>query len=793
MENSPPSDGRPNGLRRHGGTIVAVVVIVLWLALAGIGGPKIGQLASVQSNDEISSLPADAESVRAGELSADFAQSEALPAIVVFTAPAPSAEQVAGWQAFAAGVPDVPVRGGTVADYLAPAPVVPIPSPDGQALLAVVPISLTSVESDDTGEQPLLAVVEALRAAAGEAAGPGAQSHVTGPAGLIADLSTAFEGIDGLLLLVALLTVLVILLLVYRAVVLPLLVLFNSIFALAAAGGVVYWLASSELITLNGQSQGILFILTVGAATDYGLLLVARYREELTRHERPRHAVAAAWRGTVAPILASAGTVIAGLLCLLLSSLSANRSLGPVGALGVAAAALAALTLLPALLLGGRWLFWPKVPRLPQLSAIDKRVVHAADSSRSHGRHERAEGDRDTPSRAVATMAAESAEAAERADDAGRDGAGPGGATGLAAAGAGASGPPRGRHSRDDSPDGEYRLWGAVARFVDRRPRQIWIITTAVLLAGCAALPTLRASGTTAAEAFLNPADSVTGQEALAEHFTGSVGDPVIVITAADGSDAVIGALTALPSVDSATVTVDRQTREPVVVDGQVQIEAAVASAADPRDAVRDIRGSVGQVAPGSVVGGSVAQQVDLTDIARDDLAVIFPAVLLVVLLVLIALLRSITAPVLLIGATVLSFGAALGISALVFNHVFDFPGSDPAVPLFAFVFLVALGVDYSIFLMSRAREEVLLSGPRQGVLDALRVTGGVITSAGIVLAATFAALSVIPLIFLVQIAFIVSFGVLLDTFVVRTLLVPALALELGRRAWWPSRLSAAG
>jgi RND superfamily putative drug exporter len=228
----------------------------------------------------------------------------------------------------------------------------------------------------------------------------------------------------------------------------------------------------------------------------------------------------------------------------------------------------------------------------------------------------------------------------------------------------------------------------------------------------------------------------------------------------------------------------------PTVSGGDVLLQATLTDAADSEAAaetVRALRESLHET--GAIVGGVTATAIDTNDASVHDRNLIIPVVLGVILVILMLLLRSILAPILLILTTVLSFGTAMGVSALVFNHVLGFPGADPAVPLYGFVFLVALGIDYNIFLMTRVREESLAHGTRSGILRGLSATGGVITSAGIVLAATFAALGVIPILFLAQLAFIVAFGVLLDTFVVRSLLVPALAYDIGRRIWWPAKV----
>ncbi len=503
-----------------------------------------------------------------------------------------------------------------------------------------------------------------------------------------------------------------ILLVVYRSPILPITVLFTATFGLAIAAMVIYPLAKNDIIGLNGQSQGILSILVVGAATDYSLLLVSRYREELHEHPSKWVAMRVAWRAAVEPIAASAATVILGLLCLLLSQLGSTRGLGPIGALGIAGALVASLTFLPAvLLLFGRRIFWPIVPRVDH--------VHAEDSVGRRG------------------------------------------------------------------------LWGRVAGIVGRHPRRTWVLALVALLACAAFAPTLKAGGVTQSQLFLNKVESVTGQEVLARHFPAGSGSPVQIIAAQAKAEQ---ALTAVKSVGGVASAFMGQTPgvPPKVVDGNVLIQATLTPAADSPAAegvVERLRDRLDQVGPDVLVGGSTAINLDVRQASERDLRVIIPAILAVVFLVLMLLLRALVAPLVLVVANVISFAATLGVAAVVFNHVFGFPGSDPATPLYAFVFLVALGIDYSIFLMTRVREEARERGTRPGILVGLAVTGGVITSAGIVLAATFSALSVIPILFLVQIAFIVAFGVLLDTLVVRSLLVPAFAHDIGARIWWPSRL----
>ncbi|MCV2393764.1 MMPL family transporter [Actinotalea sp. M2MS4P-6] len=713
--------------------LAIVIVIAAWLGIGAVGGMSIGRLSDVQQNDAASFLPSGAESTRAAEAAAAFSDSETLPALVVAEADgAMSADQLAAMQTYADGVGALPLGDGTVSDVLA-APVVVVPSQDGEAALVTVVLDAASASEQIGEERVVNLVVAELRDAATPLADAGLTVHVTGPAGAVADLVSAFGGIDSLLLLVALGVVFVILVLVYRSPSLPFTVLFTSLFALAGAALVVYQLAANDVLVLNGQSQGILFILVVGAATDYSLLIVARYREELRWIAAPHRAMGRAIRASIEPIAASAGTVIAGLLCLLLSDLRSNSSLGPVAAIGIAASFVASLTLLPALLLVGgryaRWIFWPRMP-------------HPADTA-----------DPDD---------VEGAEPLEHLEA--RSG-----------------------------------VWGRVAGLIGRHPRRVWVVTAGALLLASAFVPTFKAQGTGESDVFLTAVDSVAGEKVLAQHFDAGVVQPATVIVPEGEVDAVVAAAASVPGVISATPYTGAQsgppgagggeTADPVVVDGRVLVQVVTQAAAETQEAsdvVAEVRTAVHEVAPDALVGGAAAQRLDTQQTSARDLRVIVPSVLAVILVVLIFLLRAVLAPVLIVVANLLSFGATLGVSALVFNHVLGFPGADATVPLYGFVFLVALGIDYSIFLMTRVREESLRHGTREGVRRGLAVTGGVITSAGLVLASTFGALAVIPLLFLAQIAFIVAFGVLLDTLVVRTLLVPGVVHDLGRVVWWP-------
>ena len=700
--------------------LLPALLILGWLVAAGIGGPYFGRVDEVSSNDRTAYLPDSSAATEVSQRAADFTGSEAIPAIVVITAPQEMDEQTLDTVTDAtAALADL----DTVTDEISP----PIPSEDGQAVQVFVPLD------SDADLGAVTAQIDAELAADLPAE---LTAHVTGPAGFSADLGEAFAGIDGLLLGVALAAVLVILLIVYRSLLLPLIVLSTSMFALCAALLTIWHLAAANVLLLSGQTQGILFILVIGATTDYSLLYVARYRDELRRTRERWPATLKALRGTLEPVLASGGTVIAGLLCLLLSDLKSNSTLGPVAAIGILFAMAAALTFLPAVLYAaGRVAFWPRRPHF-----------------------------------------------APDAPDAGAD-------------------------------PSAHGIWGRIALAVRRRPRPVWILTALVLALGCLGITQLEADGVPQSDLVLAESSARQGQIELGEHFPDGSGSPMQVIVAESSLQATADRLLDQDGIDSVTITAEDSPSgsapvtadgiqaqgppgtpapEPTVVDGEVLLQATLTDAADSPAAeqtVRAVRADLAAQELDALVGGVTATSIDTNDTSAHDRALIIPVVLVVIVLILMLLLRAILAPVLLILTTVLSFGTAMGISALMFDHVFDFPGADPAVPLFGFVFLVALGIDYNIFLMTRVREESLAHGTREGVVRGLAVTGGVITSAGMVLAATFAALGVIPILFLAQIAFIVAFGVLLDTFVVRTLLVPALALDLGKVIWWPSAL----
>ncbi|MEU3179168.1 putative membrane protein YdgH [Streptomyces sp. ADI96-15] len=678
--------------------LIPLVLLIAWLGVGGTLGPYAGKLGEVATNDQAAFLPQSAESTRVSEEQKAFSADEALPALVVWTAkdggrlPADAREAATGTLASLAD-----------ADFTAGRPSPALASEDGEALEGVVPLR--------TDLDELQPVLDEIKEAAGKV--PGTEAVIAGPAASQADLSDAFAGIDGLLLGVALIAVLLILLVVYRSVLLPLVIIFGAVLALGLACAVVYALAQRDVVRVDGQVQGILSILVIGAATDYALLLTARFREELSLHGDRFTAMRLAWRQSFGPITASAATVALGLLALLLSDLTNNRALGPVGAIGIVCSVFSALTFLPAaLVLLGRAAYWPARPKV----------------------------------------------------------------TGTG---------------------GSHRLWQRVADRVDRTPRRVWAITLAALVACAAFAPTLTSRGVPLDEIFVNDAPSVSAQETLSRHFPGGAGNPAVVIADAGQVDEVVAAAGKTEGVASvAPVTESGRPGggAPRVVDGRVRIDATLQDGADSdaaKETVARLRTAVHAVdGADAVVGGYTAQQYDTQRTAEADRNLIMPVVLAIILVILIALLRSLVTPLLLVLTVALNFAATLGIASLVFTHVFGFSGTDASVPLYGFVFLVALGVDYNIFLMSRVREETALHGTREGVRRGLTTTGGVITSAGVVLAATFAALGVIPLAFLAQIAFIVAFGVLLDTLVVRSLLVPALVRDIGPASWWPGALS---
>ena len=736
------TNGKPGpdtGARRprRGFPFFAIIAVAVLAFLAGgFGGSFQGKLGDVQKNDNSSFLPASAESTEAAEEAAKFSTSQNLPGFVVYVRESGLTDEDKA--AIAANSTAIAAIPGVDATALTP----PTFSDDGTAAAQFVPL-VTVVDGADVKGDDLVATAEAVAAAAQQGVPDGLSVYPAGPAGLLTALIDAFGGLDGALLLTAAGIVILILLLVYRSPVLWFFPLLCAGLALGLSAMIVYVLADNDVITLNGQSQGILSVLVLGAGTDYALLLIARYREELHNYPNRFDAMIRAWKESAPAILASAVTVIAGLLCLTFSELNSNKSLGPVSAIGIACTFVVMMTVLPVLLAAaGRWVFWPRRPT-PE-----------------------------TP-----------------APEPGTDG-----------------------------------LWGRIAQFIGRHDRPAWLGATALLLLCLIGLASLNTSGLSSADVFTNDPPAAQGQRIYDEKFDRGVGAPAVIVTNADVVDEVIATAAAVPGVSTepgaVCVQVDYAKLQQLIasgqggaggpppsatgcappelqvapIDGRIVVNAQLQDSFDSPAAfetVERLRDAVHAV-PGAdaLVGGQTATNLDVRDASARDNRVIIPIVLAVIFVVLALLLRALLSPLLLIGTVVLSFLATLGVCGWVFTYVFEFAGADQSFPLFAFVFLVALGIDYNIFLMTRVREETLGHGTRRGILRGLSVTGGVITSAGVVLAATFAVLAVLPLVFLAEIGFAVAFGVLLDTFLVRTVLVPALSHDIGRRIWWPSKLS---
>ncbi len=693
---------------------IAILVVIAWFGVTGFFGPLFGKLTSVQENDNSAFLPDSAESTKAVKLLESFAagESTAFPTLVLLEGSV-GPEVLQQINAHLETVPDLKLGGTDVrlSKYLLPgSQVTAFPAPDGKAVLASILLDGAAIAEVLPNDEPVLpAIVEALREDFTPFAKDlGFDSYVTGAGGLIGDLFGAFGDLDSTLLLTTLGVVAFILIIVYRSPILWFLPLLSAVFALSTAGGIIYLLAKNDVIDVNGQSQGILSVLVLGAGTDYALLLISRYREELHHHSTPVAAMRAAYKGTFEPIVASGATVALGLLVLLLSDLSGNRGLGPIGAIGVAVAVITMVTLLPAfLVLFGRWIFWPRIPRFDD---VDSQL------------------------------------------------------TGT---------------------------WAKVGNIVERRPRRAWVVTGLLLVVLAAFSTTLKTDGLSTSESFTGNPESVVGQKLLENHFPGGEGDPTKVILKNELIPAVSAKLQSVAGVTA--VAPEANAAGVIVKDGLSILNVTLSTAPDSResrDRIPAIREAVKSIDDSILVGGTTAVFFDTDVAARHDNRTVIPVVLLLITLILGLLLRSIVSAVLLLGTVVLSYFATLGVCALVFNHIFGFAGADASFPLFAFIFLVALGIDYNIFLMTRVREESGKMGTRKGVIKGLTVTGSVITSAGIVLAATFGVLGILPLVFLAELGFAVAFGVLLDTIIVRSILVPALVHEIGPKVWWPSKLS---
>ena len=678
-----------------GGRRTKFAVIGVWLVIAVAIGPLSGQFEDAQENEPADYLPANAESVKALDELEEFPSGDQADAITVFHRDGGlTAEDRAAIDQTRSSINEHRREG---VEVTGPAVV----SDDGGTALLTTPIFIE--DGSNEAADVLVDTTDDIKADLSSIPS-GLEAKVTGPAGFSADAIDVFGDIDGTLLYATASLVLLLLIVIYRSPIFWTIPFFSVLLAEVSSRGFGYLLAEAG-VTVTGQSGGILPVLVFGAGTDYALLMVSRYREELRRHEDKHEAIRVTLRRTSPVVLASGATVMAALLTLSFAEVTGTSGLGPIGAMGIALAMVSMLTLLPALLtVFGRRAFWPFVPRF------------------------------------------------------------------------GTAGP-----------DETHGLWRRIAEWVGRGPRRVWIGTTAVLAVMVVGLVQLN-SDLTSGNMFRNDVDSVQGQELLNEGFpAGSNGPTNVVVTDESRLDDVRGALAEAPGV--AEVSPEEE-QGPTGTKLEATLDEDPFSTAG-FDLVPGIRDAVHGVAGDDVlVGGPSAEEHDLRESTARDNVVIVPIALLVVFLILAALLRAIVAPLVLIGTVIVSYAAALGIGTFFFENVFDFPGIDPALPLFAFIFLVALGIDYNIFLMARVREETHTHGTRQGTIRGLAVTGAVITSAGLVLAGTFSTLAVLPLVFLTEIGFTVAVGVLIDTFLVRSLLVPSLVLEIGDRVWWPSALA---
>ena len=689
------------------GRVTKWIVLVAVLALTAIMASFSAKLTSVQNNEASSWLPESAESTQVLEELSETVDPNDIPTLVVYQRDGGLTEDDLA-QIEADGPEIAAIDGVTDQGVLTPAaaeaaaaqgaPVPTLVSDDGEVAYLYFVLNFGTNGWND--------IPDAADEIRGIATLDGGQVHLAGYGGQAADSAEAFEGIDTNLIFATLAVVIVILLFTYRSPILWLLPILCAVSANFIATGLVYLLAKYADLTVNGQSQAILSILVIGAGTDYALLLVARYREELRRHEDRHDAMAFALHRAAPAIFASAATVAVGMLCLSFADLNSTAGLGPVLAIGVAVTMLVMVTLLPALLvICGRWVFWPKRPAY---------------------------------------------------------------------------------RSAEPTADG---FWARVGRAISHRPRRVWLTTTGLLLLACLGLFRLDASGLSTEDTYTKEFDSIKGQALLTDHGLADNSNTIQVVTNADQAAEVAASLEGVEGL-GAPGEVQPISDDRVWFEATVNADISSTTAADivesSREAVHGVSGA------DAVVGGGAAFYLDTKIASERDSKVIMPLVLGVVLLILIGLLRAVVAPVILIATVVLSFGAALGISALLFEYVFGFAGSDPGFPLFAFVFLVALGIDYNIFLMTRVREETVTYGTRKGSLIGLASTGGVITSAGIVLAATFLVLGSLPLVFLAELGVAVALGVMLDTLVVRSVLVTALNLDLGGKIWWPSKLDSA-
>lgn len=674
-----------------GSRALRLSLLGLWIVVLAVSAGFAGKLGPVEKNDTASWLPSHAESTKVVRLQEAFTSRDPIPAVVVY------ARSSGLTTADRTKITADAAMFGRRKDLDGPV-VGPEWSKDGTAAQVVVPLDIGTDYLDKAG-----GVVKEMRGQAAAGA-HGLTTHIAGPAGGYADIGNSVNGADEALLFTTVLVVVAILLLTYRSPLLWLLPVVCSGVALTVAQAVIYALAKSGAVTVSADGAFILTILVFGAGTDYALLLIARYREELRRHEDRYAAMAVALRRTAGAVVASAATVAVSMLCLLAADMRSTAGLGPVFAIGVACGLVTMLTLFPLLLvLCGRWIFWP---RRPEFGTPD--------------------------------------------------------------------------------PTGSG-IWGRLGDATARHRRTTWVAASLVLGALMVGLTQLNPVGLTDQQSFRGRHDSVAGEKLLAAHFEVGTGSPLVVVSSAAAADRARAAVAGTPGVVAGSLT------SPQTKSGHTYFQATMTMPPDSQAAYRTVarvRDRVHEaVGDQAQVGGETALKLDTSRASRHDRDLITPLVLLVVLLILSLLLRSLVAPLVLIATVVLSFGAAMGASAFLYRHVFHFGAEDPTYPLYTFVFLIALGVDYNIFLMTRVREESARHGTRRAARVGLAVTGGVITSAGLVLAGTFATLASLPVTLITELGLTVAIGVLLDTFVVRSVLVTALTMDIGRFMWWPSAL----
>ncbi|HCX83975.1 MAG TPA: hypothetical protein DHV14_02315 [Micrococcales bacterium] len=684
-----PSHRSSGWIRFATGARTAWIVALLPLL---IGGALIGGLGQAErERGATDQLPVGADSTQAAELAERLPQQDGSTAVVLFTAAGSSSADDG-----AALTPEQLEAIGALVGELAGGQPVVVPSEDGTAALGIVPIEATSASAVAD------AVVD-LRATLRDGAPDGVQAQVTGPAGVEADLASVFDGANFRLLGATALVVAILLIVTYRSPVLWLVPLTVVGLADQSAAVLATHVLAAVDIPSNESTIGILSVLVFGAGTNYALLLISRYRDELRRLPDRREAMALALRRTLEPVLCSAGTVVVGVLTLLLSLVPTTRGLGLACAVGIVVAATFVLGFLPAaLVVFPRGIFWPRAPRVGDATAAETRSV-----------------------------------------------------------------------------------WRRIGDGVAKGPLAV-ALTVVVGLGALAIGNTQLRLGLDTAEQFLSTPEAIVAADRISESYPAGTANPTSIVTTADATQ-VQELASAVPGVASVSPVSEG--------DGVTQLQVVLTSqegSAEAQQAIRDLRTAL-QDEPETYVGGPEAQTMDATEAAARDRQLIVPLILGLVLVALALLLRAVVAPVLLVLTVVGTYFAALGASWWIFTGPLGFSALDEGVPLMAFLFLVALGVDYNIFLVTRAREESIEHGAREGMLRALGATGGVITSAGILLAAVFAVLGVLPLVVLAQLGVVVCLGVLLDTLVVRTMLVPALALLLGDRFWWPRRIARAG